>query len=64
MMAADKLVGAFTIYRQQVRPFNDSSTLLAQMFADQSVIALETARLLSVERAAGIVTRGEFGNPD
>ncbi len=63
MMAADTLVGAFTIYRQQVRPFNESSTLLAQMFADQSVIALETARLLSAERSADIETMGVSRSP-
>lgn len=47
MLAADKLVGAFTIYRQTVRPFSDDTTRLAQMFATQSVIALENARLIS-----------------
>ena len=50
MLASNKLVGAFTIYRQQVRPFNDATTQLAQVFADQSVIALENARLLSALR--------------
>jgi len=47
MLAADRLVGAFTIYRQTVRPFTEDTTRLAQMFADQSVIALENARLMS-----------------
>lgn len=47
MLAADRLVGAFTIYRQTVRPFSDDTTRLAQMFATQSVIALENARLMS-----------------
>lgn len=47
MLAADKLVGAFTIYRQTVRPFSDDTTRLAQIFATQSVIALENARLIS-----------------
>lgn len=50
MMAAGNLVGAFTIYRQQVRPFNATATRLAQMFADQSVIALQYVRLLSALR--------------
>lgn len=51
MLAADRLVGAFTIYRQTVRPFSEDSLRLARMFADQSVIALENARLVSAARA-------------
>lgn len=51
MLAGDRLIGAFTIYRQQVRPFDDKSLELARMFADQSVIAIENARLLSEFRA-------------
>ena len=52
MLAADRLVGAFTIYRQTVRPFSDDTTQLAQMFAAQSVIALENARIVSALKAA------------
>ncbi len=33
MLAGDSLVGAFTIYRQTVRPFSDDTTRLAQRFA-------------------------------
>ncbi|MFT6878382.1 MAG: DNA-binding CsgD family transcriptional regulator/GAF domain-containing protein [Granulosicoccus sp.] len=47
MLAAERLVGAFTIYRQTVRPFSDDATRLAQIFASQSVIALENARMKS-----------------
>lgn len=50
MMAADDLVGAFALYRQSVRPFSDENTRLAQMFAAQSVIALENARMIKAIR--------------
>lgn len=56
MLSGDRLVGAFTIYRQQVRPFNAQATALAQTFADQSVIALDNARMVSALRA---LTSGE-----
>lgn len=47
MLDGGHLIGAFTLYRQQVRPFDDKSLQLAQIFADQSVIAIENARLVS-----------------
>lgn len=50
MMSGDSLVGAFTIYRQTVRPFSAQATTLAQTFADQSVIALENARMFAALR--------------
>jgi DNA-binding CsgD family transcriptional regulator/GAF domain-containing protein len=50
MMAGDRLVGAFSIYRQQVRPFAPEALALAQVFADQSAIALENARMISALR--------------
>ena len=55
MLAGDRLVGAFTIYRQRLRPFNDTAMALARTFADQSVIAIENARMMSAlrEGAAG-----------
>lgn len=52
MLAGDRLVGAFTIYRQQVRPFGAETTMLAQTFADQSAIAIENARMISELRSA------------
>ncbi|MFC3616089.1 LuxR C-terminal-related transcriptional regulator [Lutimaribacter marinistellae] len=52
MLAADNLVGAFALYRKTVRPFSDDSTRLAQMFAAQSVIALENARMIRAMQEA------------
>jgi DNA-binding CsgD family transcriptional regulator/GAF domain-containing protein len=50
MLAGDRLIGAFTIYRQQVRPFDTRNLEVARMFADQSVIAIENARLMAGKR--------------
>lgn len=46
MLAGKRLTGAFTIYRQRVRPFDEKSLEIARMFAVQSVIAIENARLV------------------
>lgn len=59
MMSGGQLIGAFTVYRTRIHPFNERALELARLFADQAAIAIRNADRPQIDGPAARQPEGE-----